>query len=237
MGMTLMGDAALGKALASRGIVIDPAPDMIKSASIDLRLGPEAFLGTGSEILPMEQQRLLTIPPGELAIVSTLERLTVGARYAGQIGLRSAFARKGLALLAGPQIDPGFRGRLHVALVNLSPVEIAISYREPLVTVVFHDLGSDVTHPYGESPGDEYHQQDAITGAEINDIRQHRGYAMSEVIREMANLSANVGQLRSSVDGYIRTSASQAKRTEAYLGIFVAAVVALVVAMLVQILG
>lgn len=212
------------------GINLDPPAQAtsIKAASLDLRLGPEAFLGTGTDIVQLEEKRLLTIPPGELALVTTLEKVRVGPRYAAQIGLRSAFARKRLDLLAGPQIDPGFSGRLHVALVNLSPTEIAIAYGEPLVTVVFHDLGKDVEHGYGSRSGDEYQEQDEITGGEIDDIRQHRGYALSEVIREMATLSANVGELKSSVEGYIKATNGVLRRTEAYLALFVAAVLALV---------
>jgi dCTP deaminase len=228
--MSLMGDAALREAVTKGGIALEPAPqqDSMKAASIDLRLGPEAFLGTSDAILSMDEKRLLTIPPGELALVTTLEKLRIGNRYAAQIGLRSAFARKGLALLAGPQIDPGFRGRLHVALVNLSPTDIAIAYREPLVTAVFHDLGSDVEQGYGTRTGDEYQEQDQITGQEIEDIRQHRGYALSEIIREMASLSTNVAQLRSTVEGYVRTATAVMRRGDAYLALFVAAIVALV---------
>ncbi|HEX2040905.1 MAG TPA: hypothetical protein VHF47_14370 [Acidimicrobiales bacterium] len=223
--MTVMGDAALRQALESGGIELDPTPDDVKAASIDLGLGPEAFLGTSTEIIRLLERRLLTIPPGEMALVTTLEKVRLAPRYAGQIGLRSHFARKGLALLAGPQIDPGFRGRLHVALVNLSPTEISIAYREPLVSIVFHDLGTDVERPYGHGAGDEYHEQDEITGSEIDDIRQHRGYAMSEVIREMATLSANVGELSTAVEGYI-------KRSNAMMTVFVSAVVALVLGIL-----
>jgi len=153
----------------------------------------------------------------------------LGPRYAGHIGLRSFYTRKGLALLAGPQIDPGFSGRLHVALVNLSPVEISVAYRDPLVTVVFHDLGIDVTRPYGSGPHDEYAEQDEITGSEIDDIRQHRGDAMSEMIREMASLSTNVGELRSSVDGYIKSADRFMSRADVYMGVFAAGIVALVV--------
>ena len=219
--MTIMGDSALRSALERNDIVIDPAPDDIKAASIDFRLGREALLGTGEDVLNLEEKRLLIIPPGELVLVSVLERVELGPRHAGHIGLRSAFARKGLPLLAGPQIDPGFRGRLHVALVNLSPTEVSIGYRDPLVTIVFHDLGSDVDEPYGSRPGDDYHEQDGITPQEIEDIRQHRGYALSEVIRDMQSISQNVGELKTSVQTYIRWS-------NVYMGIFVATIVALV---------
>ena len=218
--MTVMSDTVLRAAIESGGIAFDPPAEDIKAASIDFSLGPEAFLGSGDEIIDLRARRLLTIPPGEMTIISVNEKITLSPQYAGHIGLRSAFARRGLALLAGPQIDPGFHGRLHVVLVNLSPVEIAIAHRESLITVVFHDLGQEVERPYGSGTGDEYHEQDEITGDEIDDIRQHRGYAMSEVIRDMQSISQNVGRLRESVDGYI-------KRTDIYLRIFVGTLVAL----------
>jgi dCTP deaminase len=223
-----MTDKAIQAAVGSGAIQIDPPPADIKAASVDFRLGPEAFLGTGSEIIDLEERRLLSIAPGELVLVTTYEKVRVGPRFAGQIGLRSFYARKGLALLAGPQIDPGFRGRLHLALVNLSPVELSIAYKEPLITVGFHDLGEEVDRPYGQGSGDEFNEQDKITGSEIDDIRQHRGYAMSEVIREMATLSANVGELRSSVDGYIKTADVVMKRTDIYMRVFVGTTVTLV---------
>jgi len=225
-----MGDAAMRDALDQGGIVIEPRPTELKAASVDLRLGPEAFLGTSDAIVDLTERRLLVIPPGELVLVTTAEKMIVGAQYAAQIGLRSFYARKGLALLSGPQVDPGFRGRLHVALVNLSPVEISIAHEEPLVTLVFHDLGKPVEKPYGAGKGDEYSEQDRITGVESDDIRQHRGYAMSEVIREMASLSSNVGELRTSVDGYIKQSDKVMSRTSSYMAIFVGAVVSLVLA-------
>ena len=228
--VTVMSDVALRSALESGGIVIEPAPEDIKPASIDFRLGPEAFLATDDEIINLEAKLLLVIPPGGMVIVSVLEQIVMGARYAGHIGLRSVHARKGLALLAGPQIDPGFKGRLHVAFVNLSPVEITIAHREPVITIVFHDLGGDVERPYGSDKGDEYHEQDKITGAEIDVIRQRRGYAMSEVIRDMASISRNVGELKTAVDGYIQTTDRLMRRADTYLRIFVGTLVALALA-------
>ena len=218
--VTVMRDAAVRQALDDGGIEIDPRPEHLKAASVDFRLGPEAFLGSGDSVIQLQESRLLAIPPGEMALVTVHEKVSLGDRYAGHIGLRSAFARRGLALLAGPQIDPGFKGRLHLVLVNPSPVEITIAYEEPLITIVFHDLGASVDQPYGSRAGDEFHEQDEIRGEEIDDIRQHRGYAMSEVIRDMQSISQNVASLRDSVDGYIR-------RTDVYLRIFVGAIVAL----------
>src|SRR4051794_13229173 len=101
-----MGDTALRSVIERGEIIIEPAPDasQLKAASIDLRLGPEAFLGSADSVLDLESQRLLVIPPGEMAIVSLFERISIGPQYAAHIGLRSVYARKGLALLAGPQV-------------------------------------------------------------------------------------------------------------------------------------
>jgi dCTP deaminase len=228
--MSVMTDSALKTALKDGSLHIDPAPAEIKAASIDFRLGPEAFLGTGEEIIDVAAKRLLIIPPGEMAIVSVMEKVIIGPRLAGHIGLRSSYSRKGLALLAGPQIDPGFRGRLHVVLVNLSPTEIAIGHGEPLLTIVFHDLGVAVERPYGEGLGDDYQEQDHITPKEMDDIRQHRGYAMSQVISEMQSIALSVGALQTSVGGYIR-------RTDLYLKIFVGTIVSLALAVVGAVVG
>ncbi|MHB1987181.1 MAG: hypothetical protein ACYCSF_04225 [Acidimicrobiales bacterium] len=81
---------------------------------------------------------------------------------------------------------------------------------------------------------DEYQEQDAITRSEIDDIWLRRGCAMSEAMGEMATLSTNVGELRSSVDGCIRQSDRVLKRTDAYLATCAGAILGLVVFVIVH---
>lgn len=47
--MTLMTDADVRSAIERGDIDFDPRPDDVKAASVDIRLGPEAFLGTGTD--------------------------------------------------------------------------------------------------------------------------------------------------------------------------------------------
>jgi Flp pilus assembly protein TadB len=76
----------------------------------------------------------------------------------------------------------------------------------------------------------EYQGQESITPREIADIRQRRGYALSEVIKNMQSIARDVSDLKNSVKAL-------ATRTEVYMGIFVAAIVALVIAAIAGVFG
>jgi len=158
-----------------------------------------------------------------MALIITREELKLGPRIVGHFGLRSYFTRKGLVLLAGPQIDPGFEGTLHVVLCNLSPTEISLSYGEPFCTAEFHELSTAVERPYA---GD-YQRQKGITPQEVTDIRQRRGYALSDVIKNMQTIAQDIGTLKASVE-------KLTSRTDKYMLIFVSSLAALVIGVVVK---
>ena len=221
--MPILSDEKLREALQDGKIGITPAIDNIEPASIDLSVGEEAFLGTSEEIMKLSTGKLLIISAGGMALVITKEELQMSTRIVGHMGLQSYFTRKGLVLLAGPQIDPGFRGTLHLVVCNLSPTEIALSYGEPFCTVEFHELSSDVQQSYKG----EYQEQKGITSKEISDIRQRRGFALSEVINNMQSIAQDISSLKESVQGLT-------KRTESYMAIFVTSLAALVIGVIIK---
>jgi deoxycytidine triphosphate deaminase len=128
------------------------------------------------EVTQLEEGgKFLIIPAGDFALVITKEYLKLAPSIVGHIGLRSKYTRRGMVLLAGPQIDPGFEGNLHVALCNLSPSEISLSYDDSFCTVEFHKIPA-VKRPYKG----KYQGQISITADEIRDIRAGKGMALSE---------------------------------------------------------
>ena len=221
--MTVLANTKLREAISRGEIQVTPPPQNIEPASIDLTVGDEAFVASGEEITKLSQGKLLILPAGEMALIITREELKLGARIVGHFGLRSYFTRKGLILLAGPQIDPGFEGTLHVVLCNLSPTELSLSYGEPFCTVEFHELSTVVEKPY---TGDYQHQK-GITPQEVTDIRQRRGYALSEVIKNMQTIAQDIGTLKESVE-------KLTSRTDKYMLIFVSSLAALVIGILVR---
>jgi len=221
--MPILSDEDLEKVIKSREIQITPSPTKLEPASIDLSVGEEAFAASKDGITKLSQGQLLIIPPGEMVLIVTKEEIKLSHQIAGHIGLRSFFTRKGLVLLAGPQIDPGFEGTLHVVLCNLSPTEIALSYGEPFCTIELHKLEHAAKTGYkGASQ-----KQKGITPREIDDIRQRRGYALSEVIKDMQSIAKDVSALKDSVE-------KLTTRTDKYMAIFVTTLAALVIGVLLK---
>jgi deoxycytidine triphosphate deaminase len=221
--MPILSDVDLEKAIQSGEVQITPKPHSFEPATIDLSVGEEAFAASKDEITPLSKGQLLIIPPGEMVLIVTKEEIKLGPQIAGHIGLRSSFTRKGLVLLAGPQIDPGFEGTLHVVLCNLSPTEIAIAYGESFCTIELHRLEHAAETPYkGASQ-----KQKGITPNEIDDIRERRGYALSEVIKDMQSIAKDVSVLKNSVE-------KLTNRTDKYMAIFVSTLAVFVIGVLVK---
>ncbi|MGC8849954.1 MAG: dCTP deaminase [Candidatus Bathyarchaeia archaeon] len=103
-----------------KSLVIEPFEDeLVKPAGYDLRCGES-----------------LEIPPREHRLTFTYEWIEVPLDLAGILHLRSSFVREGL--IGGLSlVDPGFKGRLTLALFNTGYTIISISEREPFIQVSF----------------------------------------------------------------------------------------------------
>lgn len=91
----------------------------------------------------------------------------------------------------GPQIDPGFRGRLIVGLTNLTPKPVTLPFKDDLVSVEFHRLEQPSSKPYAGPYQDRFE----LGPEEIEFITESEGMALSEVLTTLKSLSANVGKL------------------------------------------
>jgi len=179
-------------AYKSGDILIEPFDEkQVQAASYDLRVGPKGGTTSAKKITSIKDQDYLTLEPGDFAIVTVLEELRLGAQYAARFGLRSKHARKGLIATTGPQIDPGYHGRLIIGLTNLTPNPVSLAYRDDFLTVEFHKLSEASTKPYSGP----YQDKLDIGPEEIEAITEREGMALSEVITTLRSLSKNVASL------------------------------------------
>ena len=220
--MAILTDAKLKDAINKGEIQITPAPKNLEPASIDLTVGDEAFITGGDKIIKLSEGKSLILPSGEMALVVTKEGLKLSSKIVGHFGLKSSFARKGLVLLAGLQIDPGFEGTLHVVLYNLSSEEISLAHGELFCSVEFHELSEGVETPYSGA----YQGQKSISLQEIIDIRRRRGLALGEVNKNMQAVIQDIGTLAESV---IKLK----NRTDRYMMIFILILAALVIGVII----
>jgi dCTP deaminase len=192
----MMSDTEIHAAITEGEIVLDPYDDrQLQPASYDARAGNWAFSSSLKEKVNLSQRGALVIEPGEFAIVETRERIALGRWTAGILGLRSEYAKQGLLMLSGPQIDPTFEGILKVRLVNLAPKKIALGYESPFLTIEFLRLGSPVSRPYsGPSL-----KQDGITSADMQELLNMEGMTMGQVFKTLSALAKDVAELRGAV--------------------------------------
>lgn len=192
----MLGDNDIKQAIESGNLVLEPfSADCLQAASYDFRVGSEAFTSSAKEKVDLKAKGLVTLEPGDFAIVSTMERVTCSPRVAGTIGLSSDLARRGLQVLAGPQIDPGFSGVLCVRLVNLAPKKISLPYGKPFLTVQFFLLNQPVSRPYtGRRKG-----QTGISPDDMRDLAEVEGMTMGEIIKTLSSVARDVSTLQGSV--------------------------------------
>jgi dCTP deaminase len=158
-----MTDEQIERAVTAGALVIDPFDsETLQPASYDFRLGAKAIVARSVSVIDrlvggrdrpppeidVKAVGEIQIPPDGFALIVTLERVGLSPRYVARIGFQSYYARKGLLLLSGPQVDPGFEGHLLLGLANASPGWLTIPYADAIATLEFHELASDCRRPY-----------------------------------------------------------------------------------------
>lgn len=145
----------------------------VQPCSIDLRLGVKFWTQRQpqrevdlrkSKLLEMNPRRhwkeqtlgpgeYIRIRPGQLVLAQTLELFEVPLDCAGKIEGRSSFARLGLAIhCTGDFINPGYRGRMALQLMNNSRSVLRLYPAMPICQLVLVGLHGVPERRYGE-PG------------------------------------------------------------------------------------
>jgi len=129
--LAILSDASILRHIEAGILKIDPfSSDSLSPSGYDLRSG-----------LDME------IPSGHQTLVHTLERVELPPSIAGELFIRSSFAREGL-LGSFAFVDPGFKGQLTISVANLGRRGIMISKGERIVQIVFNELDAPTSRPY-----------------------------------------------------------------------------------------
>jgi dCTP deaminase len=176
-----------------RGIIrIDPfSSDLVEPATYDLRVGDRAVISTTSKVIDMQNARLLVIEPGAMAILQSLEMIELSRRVAGRVGPKSSLLRRGVFVAVGPQIDPGFKGRMIVNLINLSPRPFSLHHQDRFLTAEFHLLASEPTKGY-KGP---YQGRTELSTEEIEGLLAYQGPTLADLHRGFAEIRDNIREV------------------------------------------
>src|SRR4051794_14711299 len=143
----------------------------IQPCSVDLRLGPRFWVARSRVSFDVRRHRLLelaprrwwkeynvaagrsiTLKPGGMLLGHVLERFQLPAGGAGRIQGRSSYARLGLMVhCAADFINPGWRGRFPLQLINLGKAPIKLYPGLPICQLLLVKVHGTVARPYGHA--------------------------------------------------------------------------------------
>lgn len=169
--------------------------DQIQPCSIDLRLdrcfwvprrprwrGGINFLNSAQgeiDVKRLFQNRWLrlgegiTVQPGQMLLGRTFEKFTIPNGYAGKLEGRSTFARLGLSIhCTGDFINPGWRGRMPLQLVNHGVVPIVLTPYLPICQLLAMRVAGPSGTPYGSTEmGHKYMNDEGVPSRYWQDQR------------------------------------------------------------------
>ena len=190
----LMTDSEIKVAMQSGELEIGNFYEVsLQAASYDGRVGDRALLGGADSEIDVVRSRSVTIRPGEFILLTTREKFKLSDNIAGNLGLRSYYGRKGLMLLAGLQIDPGFEGHLVIGGYNAAPRKLVLDYEAPFVTIEFHRLTAAVEKPYISG---EEQKRGEIPRIDKDYLRTLETQSLSDLAKELRKLTQTVGHMQ-----------------------------------------
>jgi deoxycytidine triphosphate deaminase len=181
----ILVDRQILDAISSEWLKIDPfSRDALEPATYDLCVGDTAVLTTLSNPVDLRERPRLIIEPFSAALLQTDEILTLSSRIVGRLGPRSNILSRGIFVSTGPQIDPGFHGRLFVTLINMTDHPFLIGYLEKFLTVEFHGLSQEPSRLY-RGP---HQNKTQLSSDDMNAVLGRGGPAFKEIHRELLEL-------------------------------------------------
>ena len=193
-----LSDRDIKRYLAAGKIQITPPPgaEKIKGVSVDLRLdnrfrvfndhkAPFIDLGGAREKLQQQLDAIMSqeividagdsffLHPGELALASTLEVITLPEDLVGWLDGRSSLARLGLMVhVTAHRIDPGWHGQIVLEIFNSGKLPLALRPGMDICAINFETLSSPAEHPYNQRKDAKYRNQSGPVSSRIDAERQ-----------------------------------------------------------------
>ena len=186
----ILSDPDLLERLGEGDLVVDPIDDLdtqVQPASIDMRLGSE-FLEFQRTNIPcihpnraeevdeyvretyVEEGDEFILHPGDFVLGTTKERVEIPDDLVATVEGRSSLGRLAVVVHATAGfVDPGYRGQITLELSNLGAAPVALSPGMRVSQLVFTELKSTSTRPYGSERGSKYQDQVGPRASKIQD--------------------------------------------------------------------
>lgn len=169
-----------------------PADDKISGATADVRLGnsfrvfrehntPYIDLSGPREEVTAQLNKVMSdeiiisdgdaffLHPGELALATTLESVTLPSNIVGWLDGRSSLARLGLMVhVTAHRINPGWEGKIVLEFFNAGKLPLALRPNMAIGALSFEVLSGEAEKPYNARKDAKYKNQQSAISSRIN---------------------------------------------------------------------
>ncbi len=162
----ILSDRTIKEQMEQGRIVVDPlGTNAVQPASVDIRLDSEILVFRNSwrthidvmqaaddvvEPVQIEDSRPFLLHPGEFALGSTLEIVTIPDDIVARIEGKSSLARYGLLIHSTAGfVDPGWSGKLTLEFSNVGILGITLYHGMKIGHISFTQLTTPADNPYG----------------------------------------------------------------------------------------
>jgi dCTP deaminase len=126
-------------------------PTQIKGASLNLKIGKIYVPGKdgdelGSVLKPLS---VFSLKQGATVVLKTSQEIMLNARQTAIMFPPNHVSLKGLLMTNPGHVDPGFKGHLHVTVINMGSVPYELRVEDHVIRLMVFELDGDVPNPYG----------------------------------------------------------------------------------------
>ena len=164
----ILSDRTIRDQMEQGRIVIDPlGPNAVQPASVDIRLDKEILIFRNSwrthidvmepaddvvDQVTIEEGRPFLLHPGQFALGSTFESVTIPDDIVARIEGKSSLARYGLLIHSTAGfVDPGWTGKLTLEFSNVGILGITLHRGMKIGHISFTQLSTPADNPYGST--------------------------------------------------------------------------------------
>ncbi len=196
---TLVTGKALHAAVAGETFIRGGDPNAVDNVKYDLRLGAQALkasIGLPKAIDQMQDSEKW-IEPGEVVFILTQEELHLPPNMIATLSPKRAITHRGITVLGGFAIDPGYSGCLWFGLHNFSSSRYALRSGTKLIACLFYELDEDEARNY------DCNSMETVTDFPddlIEIIKNYKPIELKGIQEELGKTKADLLELKQSLN-------------------------------------
>lgn len=151
--MSILSNVEIRNLSGTEPLIMDFEPNCLQPASYDMRVGSVFRDGQVIDAAHSKSSEQISLEPGEVITMTTLESLNMPPGIAGTAYAINAQSSEGLLVLNPGHVDPGYKGYLTVLAINMRRVPYVVSRKDKIFTIVFQRLDKDAVPAYSNKGG------------------------------------------------------------------------------------